>query len=136
VQTRVHDVEALSLHDRIVRLIGQRWTNSVSCHLETNPGSETNGWPRSTRNAPDIVGWVQNTGRTALLWIAEVETEDTIIEEKARNRWQNFSVMGVPLILIVPSGYKPLAHFFATRTGVSIADIYEYALRENDLDLT
>ena len=136
MQTRVHDVEALSFHDRIVRLIGQRWTNSVSCHLETNPGSETNGWLRSTRNAPDIVGWVQNTGRTALLWIAEVETEDTIIEEKARSRWQNFSVMGVPFILIVPRGYKALAHFFATRIGVCVADIYEYALSGNKVELT
>jgi len=136
VQTIVDDVETLSLHDRVVRLIGQRWTNSVSCSLETTPGSVTNGWASSARSAPDIVGWAQNTGRNTPLWIAEVETEDTITEEKARNRWQDFSAMGVPLILIVPRGYKALAQFFAARVGVSIAGIYEYALSENELELT
>jgi hypothetical protein len=65
-----------------------------------------------------------------------VETEDTIIEEKALTRWQDFSVMGAPFILIVPRGYKALAHFFATRIGVCVADVYEYALSENKLELT
>ena len=137
MQTRkAHDGGTLSLHDQIVRLIGQRWTKSVRCNLETQPGSETNGWPRSTKNGPDIVAWVPNTRRNTPLWIAKVETEDTIIEEKAFKRWQDFSVMGVPLILIVPRGYKALAQFYATRTGVSIASIYEYVLRENELELT
>ena len=126
----------MSLHDQIVHLIGQRWTNSVGCNLETNPGSETMGWPRSTRNGPDIVAWVPNTGRNTPLWIAKVETEDTIVEEKALKRWQDFSVMGAPFILIVPRGYKALVHFFATRIGVCVADVYEYALSENKLDLT
>jgi len=126
----------LSLHDQIVHLIGQRWTNSVGCNLETNPGSETKGWPRSTRNGPDIVAWVPNTGRNTPLWIAKVETEDTIVEEKACSRWQDFSVMGAPFILIVPRGYKALAHFFATRIGVCVADIYEYALSGNKVELT
>lgn len=136
MQTLVPDVETLSLHDQVVRLLGQRWTNSVRCSLETNPGSETTGWPRSTRSVPDLVGWAQNTGCDTPLWIAEVETEDTITEEKAWNQWQDFSAMRVPLILIVPRGYKALARFYATRTGVSIASIYEYALSENELELT
>lgn len=131
MQTIVHDVETLPLHDRVVHLIGQRWTNSVRCN-----GSETNGWSRSTRNTPDIVGWAKNAGRNTPLWIAEVETEDTITEEKARDRWQDFSARGVPLILIVPKGYKALARFYAMRTGVNIASIYEYALSENELELT
>ena len=133
---RVPDSETLALRNQIVRLIGQRWANSISCNLEPNPRSETNGWPRSTRSGPDIVGWAQNTGRHTPLWIAKVETEDTIIEEKALKRWQDFSVMGAPFILIVPRGYKALAHFFATRIGVCVADVYEYALNENKLELT
>lgn len=44
--------------------------------------------------------------------------------------------MGVPLILIVPRGYKALAQFFAARVGVSVAGIYEYALSKNELELT
>jgi hypothetical protein len=136
VQILGPDVETLSLHDQVVHLIGQRWTNSVRCNIDTTPGSETTGWPRSTRSAPDIVGWAQNTRRNTPLWIAEVETEDTIIEEKARDQWQDFSAMGVPLILIVPRGYKALARFYAMRTDVSIAGIYEYALSENELELT
>lgn len=136
MQTLVPDVEPMSLHDQVVRLIGQRWTNSVRCSLETHSGSATTGWPRSTRSAPDLVGWAQNTGRNTPLWIAAVETEDTITEEKACNQWQNFSAMRVPFILIVPRGYKTLARFYATRTGVSIASIYEYTLSENELELT
>ena len=136
MRTIVHDVETLSLHDQVVRLIGRRWTNSVSCNLETNQGFVTNGWASSARSAPDIVGWAPYSGRNTPLWIAEVETEDTITEEKARNRWQDFSAMGVPLILIVPRGYKALARFYAMRTDVSIAGIYEYALSENELELT
>lgn len=95
-----------------------------------------NGWSWSTRSAPDIVGWAQNAGRNFPLWIAEVETEDTVTEEKARSQWQDFSAMGVPLILIVPRGYKALAQFFAARVGVSVAGIYEYALSKNELELT
>ncbi len=135
MQTIVPDAETLSPHDQVIHLIGQRWTNSVSCSLETNPGSETNDWPRSTKSAPDIVGWAPYSGRNTPLWIAEVETEDTITEEKARNRWQDFSAMGIPLILIVPRGYKALARFYAMRAGVSIAGIYEYTVSKNELEL-
>jgi len=135
VQMIVHDVETLSLHDQVVSLIGRRWTNSVSCNLETNPGAETNGWAGSAKSAPDIVGWAPYSGRNTPLWIAEVETEDTITEEKARSRWQDFSAMGIPLILIVPRGCKALARFCATRAEVTIAGIYEYALSTNGLEL-
>jgi len=136
VQMIVHDVETLSLHDQVVRLIGQRWTNSVNCSLETTPGSLTNGWASSAKSAPDIVGWVPYSGRNTPLWIAEVETEDTITEEEARKRWQDFSALGAPLILFVPKGYKALARFYAMRAGASIASIFEYALSTNGLELT
>ena len=135
MQIIVPDVETLSLHDQVVRLIGKRWSNSVSCSLETNPGSEMTGWPRSTKSAPDLVGWAPYSGRNTPLWIAEVETEDTITEEKARNRWQDISALGVPLLLIVPRGHKALAQFYASLVGVSITGIYEYAISKNELEL-
>ena len=85
---------------------------------------------------PTSLGGCPTVDATPPLWIAEVETEDTITEEEARKRWQDFSALGAPLILFVPKGYKALARFYAMRTGASIASIFEYALSTKELELT
>jgi len=53
-----------------------------------------------------------------LLWVAEVETEDTITLDKARTRWRQYAALDVPLFLIVPVGYRDLASLVAQHEGV------------------
>ena len=53
------------------------------------------------------------TVRLELLWVAEVETEDTITLHKAPTRWRQYAALDVSLFLIVPVGYRDLASLVA-----------------------
>src|SRR5579884_2201677 len=79
------------IHDLVVRSVPQLWQSHVKCSIAINPGSEQNMWAGMPDLYPDVVGWVWRNGRRELLWIAAVETEDTITLAKARSQWKRYA---------------------------------------------
>jgi hypothetical protein len=117
----------LEVHDQVVNFIAQRWAAVTNCKVTINTASDKDRWLHQGRKYPDIVGWQCHPGRDTVEWIAEVETEDSFSVFDAHGRWQDYTCLGVPFYLFVPKGCRETAELFATRAGLSINRVYEYA---------
>lgn len=125
-----------SVHDLVISLVAQRWTNPLKYNITTNPGSEKNRWVGSDKNYPDVICWVKEFNRQRAQWIAEVETEESVTQAKARGQWRDYAAIGVPFYLIVPKGYRMSAQVYAVMAGVRVAGIYEFAFINRGFQLT
>ncbi len=115
-----------AIHDHVVRLVAQRWAEPGRLRIDTNPGVERNVWTGPAQIYPDLVGWTQQGRLKAPMWIAEVETEETVTENEARTQWRDYASLGVPFFLIVPRGYRSRAQVLSTKVGIAPKGIYEY----------
>lgn len=134
VQT-MRQVGKQSLHDLVVRSVPELWRPYVKCDIAINSGSEQNMWAGTPGFCPDVIGWSQQNGRRQLLWIAAVETDDTITLAKARSQWKRYAALDVPFYLIVPIGFRDLAAMVAVREGVKVNRIYKYSVSGQKVQL-
>jgi hypothetical protein len=59
-------------------------------------------------------------------WMAEVETDDSIMDIKTVSEWKETVVRGIPFYLLVPRGLKESAQKLAGDAAVPVSGIYEY----------
>jgi hypothetical protein len=121
------------IHDFVIRSIPQLWENGGNQCVEINPGSEKNRSAESQDLYPDVIGFAGRHSNMRALWVAEVETEDTITPLKARTQWRQCAALGVPFYLIVPVGFRDLAGLIAEHEGVPVAGIYNYWFDNREL---
>jgi len=121
------------VHDLVIRSIPTLWEKNGQQFVEINAGSDRNVCAALPDVYPDVIGFAHQNGPTQLLWVAEVETEDTITLHKARTRWQQYAALDVPLFLIVPVGYRDLASLVAQHEVVPVAGIYTYWFDKDEL---
>ena len=117
-----------SMHDRVVALAAQQWNNPLQHAITTNPGGQKNRWVGSEKIYPDIIAWKRDLNRDVAVWIAEVETQDSITSEEAYTQWKKYSNLNTPFYLIVPKGYRAYAKNLANRARITVSGIYEYEL--------
>ena len=96
-----------TVHDQVVSEVAQRWANSVHCKVTIKTSLEQNLWA-DPKQQSDIVGWYFSPRGNHMEWIAEVETEDTLLDPATRTRWQQAAVPGIPMYLLIPRGKKLL----------------------------
>jgi hypothetical protein len=84
-------------HDLIIHTSFKTWEDRGDVNVYQNPGDEHN-FSVAGVYYPDIVVLDKTNN---LYLIEEVETEDTVTEEEAKE-WKNFANFGVLLNLIVP----------------------------------
>lgn len=121
------------VHDLVIRSIPSLWEKNGQQFVEINAGSEKNVCAALPDIYPDVIGFAHRNGPAQLLWVAEVETEDTITLNKARSQWRRYAGLHVPLFLIVPVGYRDLAALIAQHESISIAGIYTYWFDKGEL---
>jgi hypothetical protein len=124
------------VHDRVIGLLAQRWSKRGEFTIATNPGSEKNRWAGSDQNYPDLVAWVRDGSRDKVVWIAEVETEESVTEVEARAQWRDYNRIGTRFYLVVPAGYGATARQLAARVGITLDGVYEYRVVNGGLDVT
>ncbi len=117
-----------SMHDRVVAIAAQQWSDPARHAITTNPGGQKTLSVGSEKLYPDIIGWKRDLGREVALWIAEVETTDSIASEDAWNQWKKYSNLKIPFYLIVPKGYLRYAKTLTTMANIYVSGIYEYQL--------
>ena len=125
-----------SAHDRIIDVVAQLWARPGVYNIATNPGSQKNRWVGSAGVYPDLIGWAPHGGEDVAVWIAEVETTDSVSAMEAREQWRRYSTAGAPLHLIVPRGYRAVAQKFAVTAGVRLAGIHEWSVVNGYLQLS
>lgn len=115
-----------TLHDQVVSLVAQRWAKGFQCRVtikvetDRTPGTDpAQQW--------DIVGWRFGPRGNSLEWIAEVETEETLVMPDTALKWREAEALRVPIYLLVPHGSREAAAKLATAAGVPFNGIYEYA---------
>lgn len=124
------------VHDHVVELVARQWANTLRFNIATNQGSEKNRWAGSHQNYPDLVGWVRDGAQDRLVWVAEVETEDTVSEAEARGQWREYAALPVPFYLIVPKGYAATARQLVAKVGITLDAVYEYSFVNGAFQLT
>jgi hypothetical protein len=132
-----HDAGAgvVSLHDHVVSLVAQRWARSFQCKVTIKPDVEQHGWAAGQHD-PDIIGWQYSPAGNRVEWIAEVETEESLSQPLTSGRLQDQAALGVPFYLFVPKGYRPVAQRVATRAGIRLNGVYEYAFVNETFQLS
>ena len=59
-------------------------------------------------------------------WLAEVETEESLLDPTTRARWRQSAVPGVPMYLLVPRGNRAVAEKLLAAAEVKCTGIYQY----------
>lgn len=114
-----------TLHDQVVSLIAQRWAKAFQCKVTIKTGAQRHPWAESGQHT-DIVGWTFRPGGNAMQWIAEIETEDSLVNRDLLARWKQGADTGVPFYLFVPRGRRGMAMKQATAAEVFFNGVYEY----------
>jgi len=115
-----------TVHDQVVSLVAQRWAKAFHCRVTIHTGLEQNLWADPNQQC-DIVGWYVTPGGNTMEWMAEVETEDSLVDPQTIVNWKKSAVRGVPFYLLVPKGMKEQATRIAQDHATSFNCIYEYA---------
>ncbi|BFU96822.1 MAG: protein of unknown function [Nitrospira sp.] len=114
-----------SVHDQVVSQVAQRWAKAFHCKVTIHTNLEQNPWAAPSQFC-DIVGWHVTPGGHTIEWMAEVETEASLAENRTATNWKRTVVRGVPFYLLVPRGMKDTAHKLAQDTSVVFSCVYEY----------
>lgn len=114
-------------HDTAIRRLAVLWANPSQYNITTNPDGEKNRSVGSSQQYPDIIAWTRRNDRDGAVWIVEVETADSVIENEARNQWLNYAATGALLSLAVPSGSGANAWALANRLGITINKVFEFS---------
>jgi hypothetical protein len=92
-----------TVHDQVVRLIAQRWAKAFVCKVTVKTSLEENPWADLNQSC-DIVGWYVSSGGNTMEWMAEVETEDSLMNLQVVDKWKKVMSRGIPFYLLVPRG--------------------------------
>ncbi len=114
-----------TVHDQVVSLVAQRWAKAFHCRVTIHTGLEHNPWA-DPQQQTDIVGWFVTAGGNTMEWMAEVETEDSLLDPQTVDHWKKSAVRGVPFYLLVPKGLKEQAGKLAHESDMLFNGIYEY----------
>jgi hypothetical protein len=99
------------LHDWVIRKIKDKYSK-IYKEVHINPGEEKNF--QLKEHYPDVV--FVNYGQVVL--IAEVETQETVNEEEAKE-WKELSNLGVQLVLLVPKEMQNAARDICWKGGIA-----------------
>ncbi|MDF0644337.1 MAG: hypothetical protein P0111_09910 [Nitrospira sp.] len=114
-----------SVHDQVVSQVAERWAKAFHCKVTIHTNLEQNPWAGPSQSC-DIVGWHVTPGGHTIEWMAEVETEASLAENRTAKNWKRTVVRGVPFYLLVPRGMKDMAQKLAQDTSVVFSCVYEY----------
>jgi hypothetical protein len=128
-------VEIESHHDHVLSLVAQRWAKSFRCRVTIRPSVAQAG-VTGEEHVPDIIGWQYHPAGNRVLWIAEVETEESLSQTDRGERWQDRYALGVALYLFVPAGCRPNAERMANGAKVHFNGVYEYRFVNGTLQLS
>lgn len=114
-----------TVHDHVVSLVAQRWAKAFVCKATIRTSVEQHAWPESDQLC-DIVGWYVSSGGNTMEWMAEVETEDSLANVQAVDKWKRAITRGIPFYLLVPRGMKEVAFKLAQESSILVSYIYEF----------
>ncbi len=114
-----------TIHDQVVSEVAQRWAKALRCKVTIKISFEQNLWA-DLHQQSDIVGWSYTPRGSTMEWLAEVETEDSLLDPTTRTRWRQSAVPGIPMYLLVPRGNKPAAEKLLATADVRFTAIYQY----------
>jgi hypothetical protein len=114
-----------TLHDVVVSLIAQRWAEAFVCKVTIRTSLYQNPWADSNQPC-DIVGWYVSSGGNTMEWMAEVESEDSLMNPDVVDRWQKTVTRGIPFYLIVPRGFKESALKLSQDASIAFSCVYEF----------
>ena len=98
------------LHDWVIRKVSEKYSREYS-KVHINPGDEKNYEYNGAY--PDII--FENYEQ--IVMIAEVETKETINEERAQ-KWKELSELGAKLSLLVPKNMQNAARDICWKSGL------------------
>lgn len=80
--TTLYETGIKTLHDQIVSLIAQWWAKAFHCKVTITTGSAQSLWTDAGQHK-DIVSWALSPLGHAMQWIAEIETEDSLVDTES-----------------------------------------------------
>lgn len=118
-------------HDNVVEYLANIYRNQYP-KVYTNPDGQKNTNIKGHEDVyPDIlVADEQNI----LIFIEEVETEDTVTEEHAKEQWVPYSKVKTTFYLRVPFGSQNTARNILAKLGVN-AVVKCYSITQNQVTL-
>ena len=125
MDTMLREQGIVTVHDQVVSLVAQRWAKAFRCKVTIHTSLDQNPWADPQQQC-DIVGWHVSSGGNKIEWMADVETEDSIMDAETVSEWKKAFVRGIPFYLFVPRGLKESAHKLAGESAVPVSGIYEY----------
>jgi hypothetical protein len=125
MSTVLREQGIVTVHDQVVSLVAQRWAKAFHCKVTIHTSLEENPWADPQQQC-DIVGWQVSSSGNTMEWMAEVETDDSIMNIKTVSEWKETVVRGIPFYLLVPRGLKESAQKLAGDAAVPVSGIYEY----------
>ncbi|HET8721033.1 MAG TPA: hypothetical protein VFM24_03330 [Nitrospira sp.] len=120
---REHGIE--TVHDQVVALVAQRWAKAFVCKVTVRAGLDQNPWAEPEQLC-DIVGWYVCSGGNTMEWMAEVETEDSLLDARVVDKWKRAITRGIPFYLVVPQGLKDLALELSKHESIPVSCVYEF----------
>ena len=114
-----------TVHDQVVSLIAQRWAKAFVCKVTIRTAIEHNPWADSNQPC-DIVGWYVSSGGNTMEWMAEVETEDSLMSPHIVEKWRKAVTRGIPFYLLVPRGSKESALKLSRDASITFSCVYEF----------
>ena len=114
-----------TVHNQVVSLVAERWAKTFVCKVTINAGVEQHVWA-SPEHRCDIVGWYVSSGGDTMEWMADVETEDSLLDTQVVDKWKRTMTRGIPFYLLVPRGLKESAQKLTQDASIVIGCIYEY----------
>ena len=119
----LHGIE--TLHDQVVSFVAQRWAKAFVCKVTIRTASDHTPWTDHDQLC-DIVGWYVSSSGNTMEWMAEVETEQSLSDGQAADRWKKALIRGIPFYLLVPRGLKDPVLKVAEAASIPISCVYEF----------
>lgn len=114
-----------TVHDQVVSLIAQRWAKAFVCKVTIRTSLEQNPWADPIQPC-DIVGWHVSSGGNTMEWMAEVETEGSLMNPQIVDKWKKAVTRGIPFYLLVPRGLKESALKLTEDASIAFSCVYEF----------
>jgi hypothetical protein len=114
-----------TVHDQVVSFVAQRWAKAFVCKVTIKSGLDPNPWVDPNQPC-DIVGWYVSSGGNTTVWMADVETEETLADVQISDKWNRVIRRGIPFYLLVPRGMKERALRLTQDRSISVSCIYEF----------
>lgn len=114
-----------TVHDQVVSVVADRWAKAFVCKVTTKTSPEENPLADPNQSC-DIVGWYVCSGGNTIEWMAEVETEDSLMNHQVADKWKKAMSRGIPFYLLVPRGCKEAALKLTQDASITISCIYEF----------